>query len=77
MMSDRTATATDPQAGQRNARLSILHQTGLLDTPSEPEFDRVTQLAARLLRAPIAAVTLVDENRQFFKSLVGVHEPWA
>ena len=76
-MSDRIATASKPEVGQGNARLSILHQTGLLDTPSEPEFDRVTQLAARLLRAPIAAVTLVDENRQFFKSLVGVHEPRA
>ena len=38
------------------ARLQALHSTGLLDTPCEPEFDRLTRLAAQLLRAPVALV---------------------
>ena len=63
--------------GDGSTRLAVLQGTGLLDSPNEPEFDRVTRLAARLLRAPIAAVTLVDDDRQYFKSLVGVPEPFA
>jgi signal transduction histidine kinase len=59
------------------ARLAALHETALLDTPAEEAFDRLTRLAARLLRAPVALVTLVDEDRQFFKSCVGLPEPWA
>jgi signal transduction histidine kinase len=58
------------------ARLEDLWQHGVLDTPPEPEFDRLTQLAASLTGAPIALVSLVDECRQFFKSSVGLPEPW-
>ena len=76
-MSDRNCDGSAPGMGEPCDRLLALHETGLLDSPSEPEFDRVTRLAARLLQAPIAAVTLVDEDRQFFKSMVGVPEPWA
>lgn len=61
----------DPQ------RLSALRATGLLDSAPEPGFDRLTRLAARLLGTPVAAVSLVDERRQFFKSAVGLPEPWA
>ena len=59
------------------ARLAALHQLGLLDTPAAPSFDRLTRLAARVLHAPIALVSLVVEERQFFKSAVGLQEPWA
>jgi diguanylate cyclase (GGDEF)-like protein/PAS domain S-box-containing protein len=59
------------------ARLAALRATGLLDTPPEPAFDRLTRLATTLLRAPSAAVSLVDDRRQFFKSAVGLAEPWA
>jgi signal transduction histidine kinase len=59
-----------------NARLEDLWQHGVLDTPPEPEFDRLTQLAASLTGAPVALVSLVDECRQFFKSSVGLPEPW-
>ncbi|MEP7187675.1 MAG: PAS domain S-box protein [Roseiflexaceae bacterium] len=59
------------------ARLAALRQLGLLDTPAGPAFDRLTRLAARLLHAPVALVSLVDEERQFFKSAVGLGEPWA
>ena len=58
-------------------RLSALRATGLLDTPAEERFDALTALASRVLRAPVALVSLVDEDRQFFKSCLGLPEPWA
>lgn len=58
-------------------RLSALRALGLLDTPAEAAFDRLARLATRLLQAPIALVSLVDEDRQFFKSCLGLPEPWA
>ncbi|MDQ3426875.1 MAG: GAF domain-containing protein, partial [Gemmatimonadota bacterium] len=51
--------------------------TTLLDTPPEEAFDRLTRMAARLLGAPVALVTLVTDDRQFFKSAIGLAEPWA
>jgi PAS domain S-box-containing protein len=59
------------------ARLEALRRTALLDSPPEAAFDRLTALAASLLRAPIALVSLVDEHRQFFKSEVGLGQPLA
>jgi PAS domain S-box-containing protein len=58
-------------------RLETLRRYCLLDTPADPAFDRLSQLAARILKAPIALVSLVDENRQFFKSQVGLTPPLA
>jgi len=49
--------------------LDALH---LLDTPPEPAFDRVTRLASRLLDVPMALFSLVDADRQWFKSRVGL-----
>jgi GAF domain-containing protein len=49
----------------------------LLDTPSEEAFDRLTRLATTVLRVPVALVSLVDGRRQFFKSCVGLPEPWS
>jgi PAS domain S-box-containing protein len=57
-------------------RLSALRRTGLLDTPPEEAFDRLTRLASRILEAPVALVSLVDRDRQFFKSAVGFPEGW-
>ena len=54
-------------------RLDALHSTGLLDSSSEPAFDRITRLVARALDVPIALISLVDEERQWFKSRVGVN----
>ncbi|MFW5972666.1 MAG: ATP-binding protein [Bacteroidota bacterium] len=53
-------------------RLAALHRSGLLDTPPEERFDRITRLAARIFDAPISLVTLLDEHRQFFKSHYGL-----
>ncbi|HEV2773273.1 MAG TPA: GAF domain-containing protein [Thermoleophilaceae bacterium] len=58
-------------------RLKAVRQSGLLDSAPEPRFDRLTRVAARGLNAPVALVSIVDEDRQFLKSCVGVAEPWA
>jgi GAF domain-containing protein len=53
-------------------RLEVLWQYDVLDTVPEEVFDDLTELAARICEAPIALITLVDEDRQWFKSKVGV-----
>ncbi|PHQ23678.1 hypothetical protein CLH62_20315 [Marinobacter guineae] len=53
-------------------RLQALHSTHLLDTPSEERFDRLTRLAKQLFDVPIALVSLVDSERQWFKSREGL-----
>ena len=58
-------------------RLEALRRTRLLDTPPEEAFDRLTRLVCRTLGAPVALVTLVEADRQFFKSVVGLPQPWA
>src|SRR3954471_6239000 len=58
------------------ARLEALRAAAVMDTPPEASFDRLAALAARLVRAPVALVSLVDAERQFFKSCVGLPEPW-
>lgn len=54
------------------ARLAELQQYQLLDTPAEEAFDDLTQLAAQLCDTPIALISLIDEQRQWFKSKVGL-----
>jgi diguanylate cyclase (GGDEF)-like protein len=54
------------------SRLASLRQLNILDTPPEERFDRITRIARRLFSAPIAAVTLVDADRQWFKSTTGL-----
>lgn len=53
-------------------RLGALHGLSILDTQPEERFDRITRLAAEIAEVPIALVSLVDENRQWFKSAVGL-----
>jgi EAL domain-containing protein (putative c-di-GMP-specific phosphodiesterase class I)/GGDEF domain-containing protein len=53
-------------------RLDALHKLNLLDTPPSEAFDRITRMAASLFKLPIAAVSLTDADRQWFKSRVGV-----
>ncbi|MFK7957409.1 MAG: ATP-binding protein [Lysobacterales bacterium] len=55
----------------KSPRINALHRLGILDTPPEAAFDRITQLAARLFNASVACVTLVDDDRYYFKSAVG------
>jgi diguanylate cyclase len=54
------------------ARLQALHALGLLDTPREDRFDRFTRLALAAFDVPIALVSLVDRERQWFKSHAGL-----
>ena len=53
-------------------RLAALWRTGLLDSPPAECFDRITRSVAALLRVPMAAVSLVDRDRQWFLSRVGL-----
>jgi|TARA_R100000501_G_scaffold10060_2_gene19889 EAL domain-containing protein (putative c-di-GMP-specific phosphodiesterase class I) len=54
------------------ARLDALRQLNLLDTPPSESFDRITRMASQIFGLPIAAVSLTDQDRQWFKSRVGV-----
>ena len=56
-------------------RLNALRGYQLLDTPPEPAFDRIAEMAANLFRAPMAGVSLVDDHRVWFKSRVGIDLP--
>ena len=53
-------------------RLKRLIETGLLDTSPEDRFDRLTRLASNAFEAPIALISLIDSDRQWFKSKVGM-----
>lgn len=53
-------------------RLKVLYSYEILDTPPEQAFDDLTRLAAHICHTPIALLTLVDANRQWFKSKVGL-----
>lgn len=54
------------------ARLAELRRYAVLDTPPEPAFDELTGLASRVCSTPMALLSLVDEDRQWFKSVHGV-----
>jgi GAF domain-containing protein len=73
----RQALLTAAAAARDARRVEALQQTGLLDSDVTPEFDRHARLAAQVLNAPVALVSLVDSDRQFFKSCLGLPEPWA
>ena len=72
-----TNTENEPRNRQRSydaperARLEDLSRTGLLDTPPEERFDRITRLAQQLFGVSAASVSLIAENRQYLKSFVG------
>ncbi|RYG44793.1 GAF domain-containing protein, partial [bacterium] len=57
------------------ARLSALKAYGILDTPQETDFDDIVALAAQICDMPVALVTLLDEDRQWFKAKVGTDLP--
>jgi hypothetical protein len=65
-MPDTSPTVNDP------SRLRALYATGLLDSAPDEAFDRITRAAAAALDAPHSAVSLIDVDRQFFKSTVGM-----
>lgn len=77
-MSDSSSSRSTRTGGNYlndEKRLEALRASRLLDSPPEEAFDRLTRLASRLLNAPVALVSLVDDRRQYFKSLVGLPAP--
>jgi len=63
---------SSPLPSNEAQRLAELRRLAVLDTPPEKAFDAITRLAASLFEMPIAAVALIDEDRQWFKSCVGL-----
>lgn len=61
--------AVEPRESERLAAVRLYN---VLDTPGDGTFDRITRLAARLLRVPIAIVSIVDEDRIWFRSRHGI-----
>jgi EAL domain-containing protein (putative c-di-GMP-specific phosphodiesterase class I) len=53
-------------------RLNVLKSYAILDTPRETDFDQLVRLAAQICEAPVAAITFVDERRQWFKAVTGL-----
>jgi adenylate cyclase len=61
-----------PTPANEAERLAALYSLHILDTPAEERFDRVTRLALQLFNVPIAYVSIIDANRQWFKSACGI-----
>ncbi|WP_288377883.1 GAF domain-containing protein [uncultured Massilia sp.] len=66
------AAAHYPAAAEESLRLAALAATRLLDTPPEEVFDRLARLAAQTTDCPMALVSLVSSQRQWFKARIGV-----
>lgn len=61
-----------PMPPNEEERLAELNGLNLLDTPTEAEFDQVTERLTKLFKVPMALVTLIDKDRQWFKSQTGL-----
>ena len=63
---------SDAGGREERDRLAALHRYCILDTPPDPAFDDLTNLAAEICETPIALISLLDAERQWFKSRVGM-----
>jgi GAF domain-containing protein len=61
-----------PAPANEAARLEALKRAAILDTPPEPVFDDLVQLAAHVCHTPISTVTFIDADRQWFKARLGL-----
>jgi phosphoribosyl 1,2-cyclic phosphodiesterase len=64
-----------PSTPDEEARLAALYKLDILDTDAEPRFDRFTEAACKHFNVPISFITLVDRDRQWFKSRRGLQPP--
>jgi ribonuclease BN (tRNA processing enzyme) len=69
--SSRWKKAALPDDEER--RIAAINASGLLDTAAEPRFDRITRLASHFFAVPIALITLLDRDRAWFKSAIGLN----
>lgn len=65
-----------PLHAQEKKRLDAVHELHILDTQSDPQYDRLTLEATQRLNVPISTVSILDKNREWYKSCQGlpVHE---
>ena len=68
------ATRATMSALSESLRLAALDRCGILDTPPDPHFDRITRLAAQCFGAPMAAISFVAHDRSWFKSTYGLDQ---
>lgn len=61
-----------PIPENEDRRLQALRRSRVLDTPDENDYDAITQIAKDVFDVPIAVISLVDECRQWFKSITGL-----
>ena len=61
-----------PKPADESSRLSALEAMRILDTPPDERFDRITRVAAQLFNVPISIISMVDADRQWFKSRFGL-----
>jgi len=64
-----------PVDSEETARLAALHSFNILDTAPEEDFDALTRLASYICKTPISLVSLIDSQRQWFKSRLGLDVP--
>lgn len=62
-----------PKPPDEEERLKSLHSLNILDTPLEHRFERITKMVCLMLGVPASAFTLIDSERQWFKSIQGIH----
>ena len=65
---------TPPIPTNEKERLAAVHSLEVLDTPSEERFNAITTEASRRLHVPISTVSILDKNREWFKSCVGLDQ---
>ena len=75
MLHDRELSKKFTKLSDEAGRIAALKRLNVLNTPPEVRFDKITRLVSRVLETPSAAISLIDENRQWFKSAHGIPVP--